>query len=102
VFQILAVDVNKKSQVADISTKPTSCHLSHFLHYKMSDKDKTFWSHKHQVTEYFISHFQGIQALLLSCKLDLMQELTLHTSTSSHLHKVYTFNTKKHNKSVKG
>jgi len=57
VFQILAADVNKKSQVADISTKPTSCHLSHLVQYKMSDKGRTFQSHNHQVTEYFISHF---------------------------------------------
>jgi len=55
-FQILDVDVNKKSQVADISTKPTSCRLSHLLDYTMSDKERPFLSHN-QVTEYFISHF---------------------------------------------
>jgi len=56
-FQILDADVNKKSQVADISTKPTLCHLSHLLDYTMSDKERPLLSHNHQVTEYFISHF---------------------------------------------
>jgi hypothetical protein len=55
-FQILAAGVNKKPQVVDVNMKPTSGHVSQLLHYKISDKDRTFQTDNYQVKEYFISH----------------------------------------------